>query len=118
MKYIVRKAPGWHGEPHDPVILETDDEEEAAMRAGCRVDIKMPGDSNPYDAYALDEEDEWVERIESFSCGKCGELTPWGEYGPTGTMDGRVLECAGAVEKHLVTWVCDGCASDMTDEAE
>lgn len=115
MNYTVYRAAGWHGEPDDPVVLETDDEKEAAMLAGCRVDIGMPGSCNPYDAYATDEDGDEVDRIESFCCDECGELTEWGEYGPTGTMDGEVLECAGGVEKHLVTWVCDECADECAD---
>ena len=111
--YTVFRAPGWHGEPSDPIILETDDEREAAMRAGLNVSLGMPGDCNTHDAYAQDGDGNPVEPIMSFCCDKCGELTEWGESGPTGTMDGRVLECAGAMESHLVTWVCDECAEEM-----
>ena len=113
MKYTIYQAAGWHGEPEDPVLATTDDEREAAMRAGCHADLGIPGNCNTYDAYAMDEDGNPVEPIDSFCCDKCGKLVEWGEYGPTGTMDGKVLECAGAVDKHLVTWVCENCAEDM-----
>jgi hypothetical protein len=94
----------------------TDEEREAAMRAGCRIDIRMPGGSNKYDAYALDENGDEVDRIESFVCDECEDLVEWGECGPIGAKDGRILECAGAVEKHLVTWLCSECADAYEDE--
>jgi hypothetical protein len=117
--YNVYKAAGWHGDPTDPVILETDDEHEAAMRAGCRADIGMPGSCNPYDSYATDAETgDLVEPIESFCCDSCGEIVEWGEYGPNGAIDGRLLECPQAAEKHLVCWICDSCADDCADDAD
>ena len=118
MRYQVYSAPGWHGKPEDPIIMETDDEHEAAMRAGERRDIKMPGGSNRYDAYAVDAEtgDE-VERVESYRCDVCEELTEWGD-GPIGMRNGRVLDCPGAIEKHLVTWACPSCAEDEDEEEE
>ena len=115
MTYTIYRAPGWHGEPTDPVIDTTEDERTAAMRAGCRVDIRMPGQSNRYDAYATDEDGNQVERIESFACDECGEIVEWGESGPVGTQDGRILECPGGVEKHLVTWLCEDCAEASED---
>jgi len=111
-KFTMYRAPGWHGEPDDPIIGETDDRQHAAMRAGLRVDLGMPGDSNKYDAYATDEDGTEVDRIESFQCDECGEIVEWGN-GPIGTMDGRILGCPQAVEKHLVTWVCEECAAEM-----
>jgi len=117
MKYTIYQAPGWHGEADDPIIDETDDEREAAMRAGCRIDIHMPGASNRYDAYALDEDGEEVERIESFRCDNCGEIVEWGD-GPIGAKDGRILECPGGVEKHLVTWLCATCAEGYEEDDE
>lgn len=108
-KYTIYRAPGWHGEPEDPVIGTTNDEREAAMTAGCRADLGMPGNCNPHDCYATDEDGKKVDRIESYRCGDCDELIEWGD-GPTGMMGGEILECAGAVESHLVTWVCEGCA--------
>ncbi len=112
MEYTVRKAPGWHGEPCDPVVCTTEDEREAAMLAGCRVDIHMPGNCNSNDCYAEDEDGHRIDPIESFRCDDCGELCEWGDSGPWGTMDGKILECPGGVEKHLVTWVCDDCADE------
>ena len=115
--YTIYRAPGWHGEPSDPVIGRTDDEREAAMRAGCRVDIKMPGQCNRYDAYAVDDDTgERLEAIPSFRCDHCGELIRWGNYGPTGVYEGRVLECAGGMDKHLVDWVCDDCVDVIEEE--
>ncbi len=111
--YRVFQAPGWHGEPNDPCIMETEDRQAAAMRAGERADIGMPGHCNPYDAYAQDEDGNDLDLIESFRCEACEELIEWGEYGPTGTMGGKVLECAESVEKHLVTWLCTDCASNL-----
>ena len=111
--YTVYRAPGWHSEPDDPVIMETLEKEDAAMRAGCRVDIHMPGGCNPHDAYALDDDGELIDPIESFQCEECGELCEWGKYGPVGTMRGEVLECAGAMESHLVTWLCRECADEL-----
>ena len=108
--YTIYKAPGWHGEPSDPVIEVTDDEEYAAMMAGCRIDIKMPGNSNRYDKYAADEDGQRVDRVDSFACDSCGELTKWGADGPHGCMDGEVLECPEVIGKHLVDWVCEDCA--------
>ncbi len=115
MHYTIYRAPGWHGEPTDPVIGHVETERQAALMAGERVDIRMPGGSNPHDCYAVDEDGELVDPIESFRCGACGELTEWGdgeEGGPTGTQDGQVLPCPGAVESHTVTWVCEDCAVD------
>lgn len=117
-EYTVYKAAGWHGEPIDPVILRTDDEREARMRAGCRIDIHMPGFCNRYDAYATDEDGDRVEPIESFQCEECGGIEEWGEDGPIGTKDGRWLECVGSREKHTVTWVCQSCADGMPGEYE
>ena len=116
MKYTIYKAPGWHGDPTDPIIRETDDEREAAMRAGCRIDIKMPGGSNKYDAYATDEDGNELPRIESFCCDSCGKIVEWGEGGPSGAYNGRLLDSPGSVEKHLVTWLCDGCAETYEEE--
>ena len=53
--YTIYRAAGWHGEPNDPMIAEVEDEREAAMLAGERVDIHMPGASNQYDKYAVDD---------------------------------------------------------------
>ena len=114
--YTIKRRSGWHGQPTDPTIETTPDVEHAALRAGCRIDIHMPGGSNPYDAYAVDEDGEEVEPIDSFCCDECGELIPWGEYGPTGTMGGKVLECPQGVESHLVTWMCDDCAAALDDD--
>ena len=113
MMYTVHRAPGWHGDPGDPVIMTTDDEREAALRAGCRVDLGMPGASNKYDAYAVGEDGEEVDRIESFCCDGCEKLVEWGWGGPIGAMDGKVLECAAAVEKHLVCWLCEDCTDQL-----
>jgi hypothetical protein len=116
-QYQIYRAPGWHGEPDDPLIAETDDEREAALRAGCRIDIGMPGASNKYDAYAIDSETgEEVERIESFWCDVCEELVAWGDYGPQGGNGGRILECPQAAEKHTVTWMCDDCAAEYESD--
>ena len=109
--YTIYKAAGWHGEPSDPVIGTTDDENEAAMRAGCRADIGMPGNCNKYDAYATDDAGGELDRIESFRCDSCEKIIVWGD-GPTGAMDGEILECPESVEKHLVCWLCDDCAED------
>ena len=120
MAYTVYRAPGWHGEPTDPIIYRTNDETEARLRAGCRVDIKMSGRCDRYDAYAVDDETgERVEPIPSFRCDHCGVLIRWGNYGPgpTGVYEGRVLECARSMEKHLVDWVCDDCV-DCVDDTE
>jgi len=114
MKYTIYKAPGWHGESDDPIIGTTDDERDAAMRAGCRIDIEMPGASNKYDAYATDEDGNEVDRIESFRCSICGELVEWGD-GPMGAHNGRLLDCPQSVEKHLVTWMCASCADEFED---
>lgn len=118
MTYTIYRAPGWHNEPTDPVIGVTDDEHEAAMMAGERCDIKMPGSCNAHDCYALNENSERVEPIESFRCDNCGELVEWPEYGPIGAMGGRILECPDAVEKHLVTWLCESCAEQWEDDDE
>ena len=115
--YTIYKAAGWHGESNDPAIATTDDEREAAMRAGCRQDIGMPGDCNKYDAYAVDEEGNKIERIESFCCDMCGELCEWGN-GPLGGMDGKILECPGGAEKHLVTWMCEECSYSYEEEED
>lgn len=116
-QYHIYRAPGWHGEPSDPLIERTNDERYAAMRAGCRIDIGMPGQCNRHDAYAEDKDGNRVEPIESFFCDACEELVEWGETGPVGVMDGRILECPGGVEKHLVTWICESCA-DTFEESE
>lgn len=113
MKYEVREAPGWHNKVNDPVIFTTEDEAEASMWAGMRIDLIMPGNCNSYCHYAVDEDGNEVERIESFRCDECGELVEWGEHGPVGTKDGEILECPRAMEKHLVTWVCEDCAEKM-----
>ena len=117
MRYQVYQAAGWHGEPSDPLLMETDDERRAAMLAGERVDIKMPGGSNRYPAYAVNAETgERLERIESYICDRCGELTEWGD-GPQGIYNGRIHGCPASLPKHLVTWVCDDCAlGDETDD--
>jgi hypothetical protein len=83
------------------------------MIAGCRVDIGMPGGCNKYNAYAVAENGNQVERIESYCCDDCERLIEWGADGPIGTMDDEILECAESVEKHLVTWVCEECAEEM-----
>ena len=111
-EYQVKSLPGWHCEPEDPEIYETDDAREAAMQAGCRMDLVMPGNSNRYNAYAVDSHGCEVERIDSFCCDECADLTEWND-GPTGTMDGEVLECPEVVEKHLVMWICDECAAEL-----
>ena len=111
MEYTVHQAPGWHGAPSDPVIMTTDDIHAAALRAGCRVDITMAGTSSKYDAYAVDEDGEKVDRIESFCCDSCEELVEWGEDGPIGTMGGEILECPQTAKNHLVSWVCEDCAN-------
>lgn len=116
--YTIYRAAGWHGEPEAPIIGETDDKREAALRAGCRADLGMPGGSNPYDAYAEDEDGNEVDKIMSFCCDECGEIVEWGEYGPTGTMKGKILECPEAMESHLVTWICEDCASDLDEEED
>ena len=110
MTYTIYQTPGWHSEPTDPVIASIDDEHEAALRAGERVDIHMPGNCNAHDCYALDEDGDCVEPVESFRCDKCEELVEWGDSGPIGTMEGKVLECPDAMETHLVTWLCKDCA--------
>lgn len=115
MAYKIYQSPGWHGEPSDPVIHETDDEREASLMAGRRVDIKMPGGSNRHDCYALDSDGDTVAPTESFACDGCGELHEWGDDGPQGAMDGRILECAEAAEKHLVTWLCCECVQEYDD---
>jgi uncharacterized protein YlaI len=114
MTYTIYSRPGWHGEAYDPVIDTTESEREAAMLAGCRIDIHMPGACNKHNMYALDEDGNRVEPIESFRCDACGELTEWGESGPVGAMDDRILECPQAAEKHLVTWLCDDCAENFS----
>lgn len=106
-RYQIYRAPGWHGQPTDPVIEETDDALAAAMRAGCRVDIGMPGQCNRHDAYAIDTATgERVEPIESYCCDACGDLIEWGD-GPIGAMNGQILGCPEAAEKHLL---CHDCA--------
>lgn len=108
--YAVKLAPGWHGEPCDPVVRRTRDERKARLMAGQRVDIKMPGACNRYRYYAVDEKTgEELDRIESFKCDACGRLVEWGD-GPIGTSDGRILECPQATPKHLVDWLCESCA--------
>jgi len=110
--YIIYRAPGWHGEPKDPVIATTNDRNKAAMMAGTRVDIYMPGECNPYDRYAVDSKTgEHIERVESFFCDKCEQLTPWGIDGPVGLKDGRIFDYPGTSEKHLVSWLCHSCAA-------
>lgn len=113
--YHVKRAAGWHNEVVDPTIMTTDDRTEAAMRAGCRIDIRMAGHSGRYDAYAVDDDGHEIERIESFRCAVCGKVVEWGEDGPTGIKDGRVLECPDAAETHLVSWVCDDCLASLED---
>jgi len=115
MMYRVLQAPGWHGDPDDPLLMETEDEREAAMRAGCRADINMPGQCNQHDAYAVDEDGNEVDRIESFRCGECGEIIEWGDNGPQAGVDGELID-GGSVEKHLVTWLCDSCAESYEEE--
>ena len=115
-QYTVHQAAGWHNESTDPVIMQTDDEQEAKLRAGCRADISMPGGCNRYDAYAVDDDGRDIGRIESFRCNECGEIVPWGETGPVGTMGGKILDCPGSVEKHLVSWLCDDCAEKIEAE--
>lgn len=110
--YRIFKAPGWHREPADPMTHETDDEREAAMMAGERVDIHMPGNCSSHDCYAEDEDGETVTPIESFRCDVCDELFEWGECGPQGGYGGSLLECPEGMEKHLVTWMCDACADE------
>jgi hypothetical protein len=109
MKYTIYRAPGWHGEAFDPVVCTTEEKSEAMLIAGCRADIGMPGDCNKFSAYATDADGQDVGRIESYRCADCGELVEWGD-GPTGMMDGEVLDSPGSVEKHLVSWVCEECA--------
>ncbi len=115
--YHIYLAPGWHGELSDPLICVVDDERLARMMAGERIDIQMPGACSKYRCYAVDEETgERLEPIPSFRCDACGELREWGEYGPIGGMEGRILECPGAAPKHLVTWMCEDCAAIYEDE--
>lgn len=114
MTYTIYKAAGWHSEPDDPEIMRTDDEETAALRAGCRIDISIPGGSHKYDAYAVDNDTgEVIDRIESYQCDECGEIVAWDDDGPTGTYNGEILECAESMESYLVTWVCPACADRM-----
>ncbi len=109
--YTLYRAPGWHSEPEDPEICQVETEEEAALLAGERIDIHMPGGSNRYDSYALDEDGNRVDRIMSYRCDECDEVIPWGDDGPVGLDDaGEILECPGGREKHTVTWVCEHCA--------
>lgn len=116
-RYEIYKAPGWHSELDDPVIATTDDARDAAMRAGCRADLRMPGGSNCYDAYTIDTTDgSEVERIESFRCDHCHELIEWAKEGPYGALEGQLLDCPEAVEKHLVTWLCEECAANLDDD--
>lgn len=119
MTYTIYRAAGWHGEPTDPVIGETDDRREAAMRAGCRVDLSIPGECNRYDAYVVDEHGERVEPVESYQCDCCEALCGWcgngSSDGPIGTRDGVVLECPAAWPSHLVTWMCPTCADALDD---
>lgn len=110
--YTIRNAAGWHNQISAAIITTTDSEDEAALRAGCRADIRMPGGSGKYDAYATDEDGDEIERIESFLCADCGEIVAWGENGPTGTMGGEIMECPGSVESHRVSWVCGKCAEN------
>lgn len=115
--YRVYRAPGWHGRPTDPLIHETDDEREAAMMAGCRVDLGMPGQSNRYSAYAVDPDGEPVDRIESYECDECGRLHEWGDHGPIGVHGGIILGPPPVpVESHLVTWCCPDCADAIEAE--
>lgn len=116
MTYFIHKAPGWHNEPEDPVIETTEDETYAAMRAGRRIDIHIPGGSNRYDAYAVDGDGGPVKPIESFCCEHCSELHAWGEYGPVGTSEGKTLECPEAMDRHLVEWICEGCEAELNEE--
>ncbi len=45
----------------------------------------------------------------SFRCDSCGEIVPWGRYGPTGLPD--------CEEGSIVEWVCDDCADfEFEDE--
>lgn len=112
MAYTIYQAAGWHGEPEDPVIGRTEDMHEAAMMAGERVDIRMPGGSNPHDCYALDEDGERIDPIESYRCDRCGELFEWGDDGPTAADDGYIIDEPGVYESHLLTWLCGSCAID------
>lgn len=112
MSYTIYRAPGWHREPYDPPICTTDDRDEAALMAGERVDIRMPGGSNPHNCYAEDEDGELIDAVDSFRCDECGELHAWGDDGPTGAIDGQILPEPGAHESHLVTWICEDCAVD------
>lgn len=119
MTYTIYRAPGWHGKPHDPVVATTDDRRRAAMLAGERIDIHMPGGSNRYDCYALDEHGREVARIESYRCDQCNELVEWGDDGPAGgAAEGRVLECPEGYPSHLVTWLCDDCLAQYEDAEE
>ncbi len=113
MSYAIYQGAGWHGEASDPVVAVVDTMEEAAMIAGCRQDIRMPGDCNPYDCYAVDEDGEEVERVDSYWCDGCGELTQWGEYGPTPIVEGKFCE---GVEKHLVDWHCEDCCENCCSD--
>ena len=109
-EYTIYQMPGWHGEPENPIILETDDEHEARLWAGLRLDHRMPGASNRYPYYACDKNGREVERLDAYRCADCGEMIPWGDDGPVGMMGGEVLECPQSVETHLVSWVCEKCA--------
>jgi len=113
MKYQVYQVAGWHGEPDDPLLHETDDEQEASLMAGERMDIHLPGDSNKFAKYATDSDGEVLDRIESFTCGECSKLFPWGQHGPTGIVDGRIQERGDATPDHLVVWVCDDCSDEF-----
>lgn len=116
-RYEIYLAPGWHGQPEDPIVGATDDRETAALIAGENLAIKIPGDSAAHRYYAADSSTgERLEPLESFRCDVCGDLFPWGEHGPIGTKDGRVLECPGGVEHHLITWCCESCAAEMEED--
>lgn len=111
-RYTLYRAAGWHTEPTDPVIGHPASRRDAALAAGERVDLRMPGSSDPHDCYAVDEDGAEVEPVQSYRCDACGELHEWDDDGPTGTKDGEVLLCPAAHESHTVTWVCEQCALD------
>lgn len=112
--YEIYQAAGWHGYPEDPLICTTEDRREAALMAGCRVDMGMPGQASPYSCYALDEDGNEVARIDAYCCDRCDGLFEWGD-GPIATREGRILECPESVPNYLITWLCGSCADALGD---
>lgn len=106
-QWIVRKAPGWHGEPIDPIVAEYDKEEEARAHAGDCVCIPGNGWMRWMRWLYLEDGDGRKVAVEpTLVCAECGNRIP---LAAAHCLSHPNHECPESMEPHTLTWGCEAC---------